>query len=106
MDERRDGHGNLIIPFLVPLRLVPCTYNGGMPPPATNRPNATDTGHMLSEHNRPVQKSGVGHWIGIVIIVALLGFGALYFYGAYLNIKSSSDQLPLIPGDTSTEIPE
>ena len=84
-------------------------------PPATNMPNVSaDTGHMLArpkplgegglaEHARAPRKSGVGPWIGIVIIVILLGFGALYFWGAYLNRQNSVDQLPFIPGDNSTQ---
>lgn len=70
-------------------------------PPATNLPNPTiDTSHQLVAHNKP-QKSGAGAWIGAAIIVVLLGFGALYFYGAYLNKKNSPEQLPFIPGDST-----
>lgn len=66
-------------------------------------PNVSaDTGHMLAEHSRS-RKSGVGAWIGIIIIVILLGFGAFYFWGAYLNKKNSIDQLPFIPGDTQSQ---
>lgn len=57
---------------------------------------------MLPEHNRS-RKSGAGAWIGIIIIVILLGFGALYFWGAYLNKKNSIDQLPFIPGDSTQQ---
>ena len=72
--------------------------------PVVNAPNvSTDTGHMLSEHNRATRKSGTGAWIGIAIIVILLGFGALYFWGAYLNSRNSVDQLPFIPGDSTQE---
>lgn len=56
-----------------------------------------------AEHSRTREKSGVGHWIGIFIIIVLLSFGALYFWGAYLNKKNSVDQLPFIPGDNSTQ---
>jgi len=56
----------------------------------------------LAEHNPATRKSGAGAWIGIIIIVILLGFGALYFWGAYLNRQNSVDQLPFIPGDSST----
>lgn len=73
-------------------------------PPVTNMPNvSTDTGHLLAEHNRNTHKSGMGAWVGIGIIVILLGFGALYFWGAYLNKQGSIDQLPFIPGDNSTQ---
>ncbi|MBI4079725.1 hypothetical protein HY414_00665 [Candidatus Kaiserbacteria bacterium] len=72
-------------------------------PPATNMPNPSiDTGHMLPEHNRNARKGGVGAWIGALIVVILLGFGALYFWGAYLNKKNSIDQLPFIPEEQST----
>lgn len=62
-----------------------------------------DTGHMLTEHNRAPKKAGAGAWIGTAIIVILLGFGALYFWGAYLNSRNSVDQLPFIPGDSTQE---
>lgn len=39
--------------------------------------------------------------MGIVIILVLMVFGAFYFWGAYLNKKASSEQLPLISGDSS-----
>jgi hypothetical protein len=41
--------------------------------------------------------------IGIVIILVLLGFGALYFWGASMNREE--DQLPFIPAEgNSTEL--
>ncbi|OGG52748.1 hypothetical protein A3C20_03120 [Candidatus Kaiserbacteria bacterium RIFCSPHIGHO2_02_FULL_55_25] len=50
----------------------------------------------------PKKKGGVGATAGIVIIVILMLFGALYFWGAYLNSKNQDQQLPLIPGDPAT----
>lgn len=57
---------------------------------------------MLAEYNRTPKKTGIGPWIGTAIILILLGFGALYFWGAYLNRTNSVDQLPFIPGDTTS----
>ncbi len=45
----------------------------------------------------------MGPWIGALIIVILLAFGALYFWGAYLNKKNTVDPLPFIPGDNSDQ---
>ncbi|OGG67103.1 hypothetical protein A3C21_04485 [Candidatus Kaiserbacteria bacterium RIFCSPHIGHO2_02_FULL_59_21] len=50
--------------------------------------------HMLPAHKR----SGAGPTVGIVIILILLGFGALYFWGASMNREQ--EQLPFIPGDS------
>ena len=50
----------------------------------------------------PKKKGGAGATTGIIIIVILMLFGALYFWGAYLNSKNQSQQLPLIPGDPAT----
>lgn len=82
-------------------------------PPATNMPNASvDTGHMLARP-KPIGEGGlpehakrsgsIGPWVGAIIVIVLLGFGALYFYGAYVNKKNSIEQLPFIPGDASTQ---
>lgn len=48
------------------------------------------------------QKVGAGPIVGVVIIVALMIFGGLYFWGAYLNNRNSANTLPLIPGDSVT----
>ena len=50
----------------------------------------------------PKKKSGMGATAGIVIIIILMLFGALYFWGAYLNSKDQDQPLPLIPGDATT----
>jgi len=53
----------------------------------------------------PARKSGAGPIIGIVIIIALLILGALYFWGAHINAqKNRENQLPLIPSSDSTVI--
>jgi hypothetical protein len=52
----------------------------------------------------PTQRSGIGPVVGIVIIVALLVIGALYFWGAHLETQAQRQQpLPYIPeGDTTS----
>ena len=42
----------------------------------------------------------MGPMFGIFIIVILLVFGGLYFWGAHLNQQAKQEQLPFIPGDT------
>lgn len=67
--------------------------------PAT-RPSLPGTGNFAKP---PVliapqrERSTIGPIIGVVIIIVLLGFGALYFWGAYLNKREQSETLPLIP---------
>lgn len=76
-------------------------YTDGMPPAPDRRPDTSiDVSHLLPEHTKTKQRSGAGPIIGVFIIVALLTFGGLYFWGAKLNAEQS-DTLPLIPGDTS-----
>jgi hypothetical protein len=50
----------------------------------------------------PGHKSGAGGTVGIIIIVLLLIFGALYFWGAHLNNQANQTPVPYIPGDIST----
>lgn len=48
------------------------------------------------------KRDGAGATVGIIIIVILMMFGALYFWGAYLNAQNAEQQpLPLIPGDVT-----
>lgn len=68
-------------------------------PPAPNTPTP-DVSHMLPEHTTTHSKSGAGPIVGVVIVVILLVFGGLYFWGAQLN--QEEETLPLIPGDTAT----
>lgn len=51
----------------------------------------------------PQQKnhSMAGPIAGTVIITAVLIIGGLYFWGAYLNQKHTTEQLPLIPSTES-----
>ena len=41
----------------------------------------------------------MGPVVGTIIILVLLGFGALYFYGEYLNNQNTPDVVPFIPGN-------
>ncbi len=60
-------------------------YNARMPP----QPN------LLS----PKKKEPAGPMVGVVIIVILAIFGALYFYGAVMSSRNAQrEQLPLITG--------
>lgn len=75
-------------------------------PPVPNRPDISiDPSHMLARSNPygegglpPPKKEGPGPIIGVIVIVILLIFGGLYFWGAQLNEANSPDQLPFIPG--------
>ncbi|GEM_PF-2114230 len=61
--------------------------------------NQTD--HLLP----PASKSPVGPIIGVIIIVALLIVGALYFWGAHLNAQNNPENnLPLILGNDSAPL--
>lgn len=46
--------------------------------------------------------SSAGPIIGAIIVIIVLGLGALYFWGARLN-ERAPDDLPLIPGDETAE---
>lgn len=82
------------------LKETRAVYTAGMPPSSPHQPE-TDTDFMLPEgHPDRAGKSGNGAVIGVVIIVILLIFGALYFWGAQLNRDSGT--LPFIPGDAAT----
>jgi len=67
------------------------------------RPNlpAGRQGHGEGEHHEGHRPSSIGPWVGAIIIIVVLGFGALYFYGEYLNKQNTQEQLPLIQGDIS-----
>ena len=52
---------------------------------------------MLPEGHR----SSIGPLVGAVIVIVLLAFGALYFYGEYLNSQNNPQEVPLIQGDVS-----
>lgn len=48
------------------------------------------------------KKSSTGPIVGAAIIIVLLLFGALYFWGQTLNARAEQSPLPLIPGDPVT----
>jgi len=68
---------------------------------ANQPPIEIDTGHMWPQE-KPKQ-SPVGPIVGAIIIIALLVFGGLYFWGAHLNKEQNNfeNQLPFIPPDNS-----
>ena len=69
-----------------------------MPPRQELAPRPSqDTSHMLPEGHR----SSIGPLVGAVIVIVLLAFGALYFYGEYLNSQNNPQEVPLIQGDIS-----
>jgi len=53
----------------------------------------------IAQHDKN-KKGPIGPVVGALIIIALMLFGALYFWGAYLNNRNSN-QTPLILGDES-----
>ena len=59
----------------------PATAEGGLPPHA--------------------ERSPVGRFVGSVIIILLLAFGALYFWGAYLNGQGAEGLRPAAPAVNS-----
>lgn len=68
-------------------------------PPVDPTPSPTPIRQPEGGSPTPVKKP-VGPIVGTVIILVLLVFGALYFWGQYLNDQDTQEQLPLIPGDT------
>lgn len=73
-------------------------YNAYMPPSPIPNENAD----RLLPPGDERTKGSAGAVVGIIIIVILMLFGALYFWGARLNAQSKQDQLPFIPADNST----
>ena len=69
-------------------------YTMRMPP--QNPPPFDPTDHLLTAG----KQSSAGPIIGIIIIIALLILGALYFWGAHLNQQQNPP--PYIPADNST----
>lgn len=70
-----------------------------MPPTPHEQSTPSGNEQQLSS-KKP--SSGAGPIIGVVVIVCLLIFGGLYFWGAALNAQDKNEQLPLILGDEST----
>lgn len=81
---------------------APARYTRGMPPAPSAKPDTSiDVSHMLPEHTVTKRRGGAGPLVSAVIIVSLLIFGGLYFWGAELN-ERESEQLPFIPADSTT----
>ena len=59
-----------------------------MPPSSRLPETRIDSSHMLPPHVGVKQKRKRGPIIAITIIIILLLFGALYFWGAHLNQES------------------
>lgn len=59
--------------------------------------------HMESARVLNEKRSSFGSIVGIVIILLLLAFGALYFWGERLNNESAQEEIAFIPGDNSTQ---
>lgn len=72
-------------------------------PPLDQTPSPVPIRPPVGGTPAPVKKP-VGPVVGIVIILILLVFGALYFWGQYLNSQDAPDPLPLIPGDSTTSL--
>ncbi|MBI5644518.1 hypothetical protein HY970_00280 [Candidatus Kaiserbacteria bacterium] len=86
-----------------PVRVVPTLRPQGAPllaavpsPISVVRPTA-------APQSLPARKGGVGAMVGTVIIVVLFMFGALYFWGRYLNAQDAQTPLPLIPGNSTSQ---
>ncbi len=65
-------------------------------PPNLPPHESADTEHMLP----PAHKKPVGPIVGIIVIIILMIFGALYFWGARLNQQQNPP--PYIPAENST----
>ena len=61
------------------------------------RPEPSGAGGLAAHEKH----SGIGPVVGIVIILLLVIFGGLYFWGASMNKKT--EPLPFIPGDNPTQ---
>lgn len=57
-----------------------------------------------NEPNLQAPSGSAGPVSGIIIILALLLFGALYFWGEYQNNKNTAPPVPVIPSDATTTI--
>ncbi len=80
---------------------------------ASNPPPTTPSSPNLSSSDLPSQKGGMGKWI--IILVAIIGLGALYYYVIYPNFLAPQDEPapapqlntpPVIPPPAPTPEPE
>lgn len=78
---------------------------GGLPPRSAPVREAAPASEPVKM--RSGQKSTIGPFVGIIIILVLLVLGAFYFWGAHLNtVREQEQNLPLIPGDSTTTVVE
>lgn len=79
----------------VPLNHAPLwhMYNWPMPPTDEQIPAAA------GERPGAAAKKPAGPWVGIVIIVVMLIFGALYYWQQVAAHRPALEPLPLIPGE-------
>jgi uncharacterized protein HemX len=71
-------------------------------PPMSTMGSNTPQDTAPTPPEAPKNGSG-GPVVAIIIIIALLILGGLYFWGAQLNQMTSEESLPLIPGDAMME---
>jgi len=71
-------------------------------------PEMNSNNNYQPQEPRPEQngeRKQMGPMLGIVIILIIIVFGGLYFWGARLNdAKNDIDQIPLILGDDGSSI--
>lgn len=72
-------------------------YNIYMPP-IDQTPSPAPIHEQKSTPAKPA-----GPTVGIVIILIVIIFGALYFWGDVLNRSQQQEQLPFIPGDSAEQ---
>jgi len=72
-------------------------YTGVMPPETSPE---NETSKLLT----PPKRTSVGPVMAILIILALLISGALYFVVAHRNVVEEQNQIPYIPSGTTTII--
>lgn len=70
-----------------------------MPPKEISRLPIIEPDHLLAQ---PKKRASAGPIIGIIVIVIVMLFGALYFWGARLNTQDQYNNLPLIPADSTS----
>lgn len=52
----------------------------------------------------PKKKEPVGPLVGIIIIIAVVALGGLYFWGAQLNREQQEQPLPFIPPESGASL--
>ncbi len=70
-----------------------------MEPNQTPNTTPVDTTQQEVHTVAPEAKGGIGPIVGAVIIIALLIFGGLYFWGMQIEKEQTPETLPMILGD-------